>query len=176
MKRATHLVLIFGLLLGLGILAYIVGTASEPAAGLPEAPKKPAEGIEPVPVLAYYPNSVQGDYTTECTDVFPVEREVIVGENDDVVRALIEVLLVGPTLDEEAAGFTQPFVEGSSLLSVERQGTIVHLDFNEDFNKVAGSCRITSIRSAINSTLRQFSSIEGAVISVNGDVDMALQP
>ena len=116
------------------------------------------------------------DLWQTCEKAFPVKREV--SSEANVYRAAIEALLEGPTDDEQGQGYSSVIPDGVKLKSVaaDAEGTVT-ADFNANLDRgVAGSCRVSSIRTQIESTLKQFPEVRGVVISVEGDSEEALQP
>lgn len=116
------------------------------------------------------------DPTVTCDLVFSVKRKVAVGTQ--VYRAALAALLDGPTGDETTDGYNTSIPSHVKLLSVTADDNgIVTADFDSHLDAgVAGSCRVSAIREQITRTLSQFPEVRGVVISVEGDVDGALQP
>lgn len=113
--------------------------------------------------------------TTECNEVTAVTRTI--PSTQAVARAAINELLKGPT-PQEAQGnrVTTSIPEGVELNSIRVEDGTAFVDFSEELNQVGGSCMVTAIRAQIEETLMQFSTVEDVVISVEGNVDEALQP
>lgn len=113
---------------------------------------------------------------TDCAVVTPVER--LVSGQVSVYRATIEQLLAGPTAEEKASGFATSVPNKVQLKAVAADAAgIVTADFSSALDRnVAGSCRVTAIRSQITKTLEQFPEVRGVIIAVDGRVDDALQP
>lgn len=116
------------------------------------------------------------DLWQTCEKAFPVKREV--SSEANVYRAAIEALLDGPTDEEDGQGYSSVIPDGVKLKSVaaDAEGKVT-ADFDANLDKgVAGSCRVTAIRTQIESTLKQFPEVREVVISVEGDSEEALQP
>jgi hypothetical protein len=111
-----------------------------------------------------------------CEDVFPVKRDV--SSDDNIYRAAIEALLEGPEDGEEDDGYETSLPDGVKLRSVASDAEgVVTADFDSRLDRgVAGSCRVTSIREQIESTLRQFPEVREVVISIDGETEEILQP
>ncbi len=124
-------------------------------------------------VKAFFGNSTkQGDV---CSAVFPVEHSV--PQTQAVARAALDELLKGPTSAEKDAGFTTVIPVGVVVQSLDIKNGVAHVDFSSELDAgVAGSCRVTAIRSEIESTLKQFSTVQSVVISIDGKTDDILQP
>ena len=93
-----------------------------------------------------------------------------------VGRAAMRELLEGPTPAERAQGYFSSLPIGVEMLSLVIGNNEARVDFNEALNRVGGSCRVISIRSQITETLKQFPSVLDVAISVEGNVEEALQP
>lgn len=153
------------LLLGAGC------TDRPPVVSTPEQPETVQQTVS-----AYFGNSVLDPEVT-CIKVFPVQREVDEGDSDQVMRAAIEAMLVGPTREEQDEGYYTSLNAGTELVSLRREGSTVYLDFNRQLDfEVGGSCRVGAIRSQIEATAKQFAGVEEVVISIGGNVDEILQP
>jgi len=107
-----------------------------------------------------------------CDDVYPVVREV--PKTLGVGTAALESLLQGPEEGEE--GFFTSIPEDTRLLSLRIEDGIAYADFSGEMNRIGGSCRVTSIRTQIEETLKQFPAVSDVVISVEGNAEEALQP
>lgn len=114
------------------------------------------------------------DPNLECTTVYPLTRNV--ESTVAVGRAAIEELLKGVTQNEKTDGYFSAIPDGVVLQSIIIKDGVAHVDFNSTLNKVGGSCRVAEIREQITKTLKQFSTVQSVVISVDGDADTALQP
>ncbi|MFH2062736.1 MAG: GerMN domain-containing protein [bacterium] len=128
-----------------------------------------------VSVMVYFSNS-QLDPWTDCQKVFPVSRSVT--SRSSVFRSAIEELLAGPTDEESKVGYVTQLPDRVKIKSVGTDATgVVTVDFDRTLDRgVAGSCRVTAIRSQIESTLRQFPEVKGVVITVDGKSEGILQP
>lgn len=125
-------------------------------------------------VDVYYPNSTLDPEHLDCSSVFPVRRAVEKGDRELV--ASIEALLRGPTDAEREAGYFSSLPEGVSLQGLAFEGGVVRVDLSKELAKVAGACRVTSIRSQIEKTLLGRPGVKGVIISVDGEIEEALQP
>jgi hypothetical protein len=125
-------------------------------------------------VKAYFNNN-KLDPDLTCTVSFPVERDVI-KTTETAYMALTE-LLKGPTDAEKKAGYSTSLPANVRINSlVIRYGT-AYADFDGALEfEVGGSCRVGSIRSQIENTLKQFSGVKKVVISINGRTEDILQP
>ena len=122
----------------------------------------------------YFSNS-NLDQEMSCKKVFPVTR--IVPKTTAVARAALEQLLKGPTSQEQSNGFASLVNLGVKINSLTIDNGVAKVDFNQVFsNGVAGSCRVSLIRSQIEQTLKQFPTVKSVIISVNGKTEDVLQP
>lgn len=104
-------------------------------------------------------------------------RERVIAKTPAVARAALEQLLAGPTLAEKQAGFFTSINAGVKLKSLSIEEGTAFADFDEQLGaSVGGSCRVVSIRSQIEETLRQFPSVKKVVISIEGKIEDILQP
>jgi hypothetical protein len=62
--------------------------------------------------------------------------------------------------------------------SIEKKGISVKIDFSKDIEiGMGGSCRVSAVRAQIVKTVLAFDkSIRSVVVSVEGEVETALQP
>ncbi len=115
------------------------------------------------------------DLEQSCDLVLPFKREVL--KTQSVARQALEELLNGPSNSEIYAGYATSINEGVKLKSVTIENGVAKVDFSQELNEgVAGSCRVLAIKSQIEKTLLQFSTVKSVVISINGVTDDTLQP
>ncbi len=111
----------------------------------------------------------------ECEKVDKSER--VVAKNIETAKTAIYELLKGPNVEEQKTGFTTSIPTGASLESIKIEGGVAYADFDKILDEgVSGSCRVSAIRAQITETLKQFETIKKVIISVEGNVDEALQP
>jgi len=121
----------------------------------------------------YFSNASKGS-NEDCSRAFPVSRTV--AQTSAVGRAAILELLAGPTSEERTLGYATNIPENTRLNSLVISDETAKADFSSGLQFVAGSCRVIAIRSQIENTLLQFSTVSDVVISIEGEVDTALQP
>ena len=86
-------------------------------------------------------------------------------------------LLTGVTKEEEKEGYYSSISPLTRINQIAVEGGVAYADFSSELNEgVAGSCKVSAIRSQIENTLLQFSEINKVVISVNGNSETILQP
>jgi len=125
-------------------------------------------------VYAYFNNS-RMDPEASCNKVFPVEREV--PKTQAIARAAIEELLKGPTEAEKSQDFFTSINSGVKIQKLTIENGVAKIDFDSQIEfQVGGSCRVSAIRSQIIETLKQFSTVQSVIISVNGRTEDILQP
>lgn len=113
----------------------------------------------------------------DCSAVESLRR--IVPKTEGVARAALEELLKGPTQGEVGLGYytSIPSESGVKLIDLTIENGAAIASFNEALeNGVAGSCRVTHIRAQIESTLKQFPTVQNVVISIDGRTEDILQP
>lgn len=127
---------------------------------------------ETMMVKAYFGNSSAG---AECEKVVSVSREI--PKTVTTGRAALEELLKGPTTAEKNSGYTTAINPGVKINSLTIQDGVARADFSKELNtNVAGSCRVNAIRAQITETLKQFSSVNNVIISINGNSEGILEP
>lgn len=122
------------------------------------------------PVEIYFSNAELGD----DTEVFAVERVV---ETPRMLEGALEELLAGPTDAEEAEGYSSWFSDETRgmLGSVRVEDSTAHVDFDaglpEAIPGASSSAGSTMLLAALDQTVTQFSSVEEAIYSLDGDGD-----
>jgi hypothetical protein len=160
---------------GKGFLVF----AKDNPSGLPEYDKEMRIPVILKPtgmttVKVYFNNS-KLDPEFSCNKVFPVEREI--AKIEAIGSAAIQELLKGTTDAEEADGFFTSINQGVRMQSLEIKNGTAYVDFDNQLeNAVGGSCRVSAIRTQITETLKQFSTINNVIISINGRIEDILQP
>lgn len=150
------------------------------ASGLPEhadqleIPVKIHRGETSI-VRVYFPNSVKDPDFMDCAKVFVVERSI--PKTQGIARAALEELLKGPTASEKAEGYITSLNEGVKIQRLVVENGVAKVDFSEELDyQVGGSCRIQSIYSQIETTLKQFPTVREVEISIDGETEEILQP
>lgn len=132
------------------------------------APTKPAAATRRL--LVYFPKESENNVTFVA-----VSRDV--SATPAVGRAAIEELLKGPTSEERARGLYTPIPEGTRLLSLKIVDGTAYADFDKQLEyRMGGSVRVMAVRRSIELTLKQFSTVQRVVISVEGKTEGVLQP
>ncbi|MES3005613.1 MAG: GerMN domain-containing protein [Patescibacteria group bacterium] len=127
-------------------------------------------------VKVFFSNStLAGVQNTDCSKVFATSRSIL--KTSTTGKAALEELLKGPSISESGSGYITNLNSDVKLNSLIVTNGVARADFNATLDSgVAGSCRVTAIRSQIEQTLKQFSSISQVVISINGQTSQVLQP
>jgi len=125
-------------------------------------------------VKAFFNNSnLDPEYS--CNKVFPIERKV--PKTQAVARAALEELLKGTTEAEKKQGFFTSINPGVKIENLTIKDGIARVEFDEQLEfQVGGSCRVSAIRSQITQTLKQFSTVQDVIISIDGRTEDILQP
>lgn len=148
--------------------------------GLPENEKSceiPVrfESVDTMSLKIYFNNTIEDPDMLECDKVYSTTR--VIPFTITTARASLEELLKGPTSSEETQGFMTNIPSGVKINSISIQNGTCYVDFNQTLQEgVGGSCRVSAIRAQIAETLKQFSSIDNVVISINGETENILQP
>lgn len=133
------------------------------------------DGDRLLEILIYFGNSRKDPETLDCSLVFPVRREV--REGPAIARQTLEALLEGPLMSEKAKGYYSSLNRDSRLESLEIEGGLAIVNFDESFVQgIAGSCQVQAIKAQINQTLLQFDSVSEVQILVEGKVSTSFQP
>lgn len=133
--------------------------------------------VEAQIIKTFYSNTQKDPGGRYCSRTYAVDRRI--PKTDAPARAALEEMLLGPTNAEGVAGYFSsialyPKIEIQRLVI---ENSIANVDFNDALNmQGGGSCKVAAIRSQIESTLKQFTTIKKVVISVNGNIDEVLQP
>ena len=116
------------------------------------------------------------DPKVSCLKVSPISRPIGNGERSLIKN--LEIMFQGPSEKEKEGGYFTNIPENVKIKSIEKKGISVKIDFSKDIESgVGGSCRVTAIRAQIVNTVRAFDkSIKSVAISVEGEVETALQP
>ncbi len=109
----------------------------------------------------------------ECVTVYPLVRTI--PKTEAVARAVLQELLWGPTEGERDQGYRTLIDAGVGINSLVIDEGVAKVDFDSRMQG-GGSCRVAGIVKQITETLKQFSSVRQVVISVDGNIDEALQP
>lgn len=125
-------------------------------------------------VSVYFGNSGMGS-SEDCSKVFPVSRTILNAETFG--PGTLEALLKGVSKEEKEAGYFSGLNDGILIQKFEIKDKVAYVDFNYRFNEnMGGSCRITNIKSQIETTLNNLPDIDSVVISVNGETEGILEP
>ncbi len=126
-------------------------------------------------VKAFFSSEKLAEGSTDCARVFPVVRKV--NKTQRTALAALQELLKGLSKDDEKKGYRTSIPQFTRLQKLSVEKNTARADFNETLQfQVAGSCRVTAIRAQITETLKQFSSIQNVVISIDGKTEDILQP
>lgn len=129
---------------------------------------------ETMVVNAFFPNSDMGSLQ-DCSKVYPVQREIV--RTTAVGRRSLEELIMGVNESESDQGYFNNVNAETEILSLTISNGIARVDFSSDLEDgVGGSCMVQSIRAQIESTLKQFSTVQEVVISIDGRTEDILQP
>jgi spore germination protein GerM len=129
---------------------------------------------ETMTVQVFFNNNLL-DPEYSCYKVFSVEREIV--RTQGVARAALEQLLQGPSQEEKDQGFYTSLNQGIVIQSLSVVNGVAKVDFNDQLEfQAGGSCLVSAIRAQITETLKQFSTVEEVVVSVNGRIGDILQP
>ena len=130
---------------------------------------------EDMSIKVYFGKSSSDGNIIDCSEVYPVERTV--ARTYGTAKAALEELFKGPSDEEKAEGFFTSINEGVKINLISIVDGTATVDLSEELEfQVGGSCRVTAIRAEIVETLKQFPSVTGVIISINGRTEDILQP
>lgn len=125
-------------------------------------------------IKTYFSNN-KLDPQISCTAVFEVQR--VIPYTQAVGTAALEELIKGPTKEETELGYYSSIPTQTKLKSLRIEHSTAYADFDQNLDKnIGGSCKVSAMRAQITETLKQFPTVQNVVISVNGNIDEALQP
>jgi len=130
---------------------------------------------ELIAVEVFYANSIKNPEMLDCSLVFPVNR--VVKNRGKIYEETLRILLDGPNLDEQTAGYKNMIPESTQLNFAKFNNGILVADFNDKLDyAVGGACWVSAIRSQIEQTMKQWPEVREVVVSVNGKSEYILQP
>lgn len=128
-----------------------------------------------ISILVYFGNTVKDPNAENCQKVYAISRKVV--KTEAVGRAALLELLKGTTSAEEDKGYISSIPSGVTINSLSISKGVAYVDFNEKLGEgVGGTCLVDRIRGQITQTLKQFSTVDKVVISINGESEAILQP
>lgn len=135
---------------------------------------KTKENAETVSFKVFFPNNEMSDMM-DCSLVFPIVREV--PYTVAVGRAALEELFKGLAGTEPDDGYFTNIPNGVTIQSLTINDGVASVDLSSELEEgVGGSCRVTSIRAQITETLKQFTTVDTVIISIDGRTEDILQP
>lgn len=137
---------------------------------------KPLEQkVESMKVKVFFSSTKLNEDMIDCSLVFPVTREV--EKSVAVGRVALTELFKGTTFTEEEDKYFTNIPDGVVINSLDITDGVAKVDLNSKLEEgVGGSCRVTAIRAQITETLKQFSTVDSVVISIDGQTEDILQP
>lgn len=129
---------------------------------------------ETLDVDVYFTNTKK-DSDTICTKVFPIKRSIL--KTSEVAYVSLYQLIQGPNMAELNEGYDTSIPGQTKINSVSVSNGTAYVDFDKGLEYgIVGSCMITAIKSQIESTLKQFTSVKNIVMSIDGQTGGILQP
>ncbi len=126
-------------------------------------------------VSVYFPNTKNDPEMLDCSKVYAVERTVALGDDKDVVA--MHELLKGLTEAEKSQGYitSLPTEVNDPEITIGKGAVIA--DFDMTLEKgMGGSCRVSTVRSQLEQTLKAVYPDDQVILSVNGRTEDILQP
>lgn len=131
--------------------------------------------VEFLHIKAYFSNSKKDPGAVDCSNVYEVVRRV--PKTEAAARAALEELLAGPDTLETQDGYFTSINAGVKIQRLVIEDGVAKADFDKTLEQnVGGSCRVAAIRAQIIRTLKQFSTVKDAIISIDGRTEDILQP
>ncbi|MFH1509625.1 MAG: GerMN domain-containing protein [Candidatus Nealsonbacteria bacterium] len=129
---------------------------------------------EKISIKVYFNNN-ELDPDISCNKVFSVNREIV--KVPGIAKATLGELLKGTTQTEKDNNYFTNINSGVEINSLSIVDGIAKVDFNGQLDyQVGGSCRVGAIRAQITETLKQFTTVNEVIISINGRIEDILQP
>jgi len=126
-------------------------------------------------VFVSFPNNQLYPNMINCSRVFETKRTI--AETSAVGKAALEELFKGPTDQEKKDGYFTNIPTGVKIQKLTIENGVAKVDLSKELEQgVGGSCRVDSIRAQITETLKQFSTVQSVIISINGKTEDILQP
>ncbi len=126
-------------------------------------------------IKLYFSNSQMDPSAGDCQKVFGITRKI---PNTQIPgRWVLELLIAGPSETEKQQGYFSSINSDTWVKSLIIKDGVARADFSAELEKNSGgSCRVAAIRAQITETLKQFETVKSVIISVEGNVEEALQP
>lgn len=120
----------------------------------------------------YFNHAQRAGTEADCAIVFERRREV--PPTAAVATAALQQLFAGPTEAERATGYRSPFSAATAglLRRVHIEDGTAYVDLNDPREALAGatsSCGAAEFNTAIERTLRQFSTVRRVILAIDGD-------
>lgn len=130
----------------------------------------------PTKTVKVYFNNIKFDPgLMDCSNVYAVNRSI--KPTPAVAHAALEELFKGPTTNEKNLGYMTNLNSGVKIQKLTIENGLAKVDFSAELEKNGGgSCRTAAIIAQIKQTLKQFSSVQDVLISINGQTEDILQP
>ncbi len=130
----------------------------------------------PTQIVKIFFNNVKFDPgLTDCSNVYAVNRSI--KPTSAVAYAALEELFKGLTVKEKNLGYLTNLNSGVKIQKLTIKNGLAKVDFSAELEKDGGgSCRTAAIIAQIKQTLKQFSSVQDVIISINGQTEDILQP
>lgn len=130
----------------------------------------------PTKTVKIYFNNIKFDPgLMDCSNVYAVNRSI--KPTSAVAHAALEELFKGPTINERSLGYMTNLNSGVKIQKLTIKNRLAKVDFSAELEKDGGgSCRTAAIIAQIKQTLKQFSSVQDVLISINGQTEDILQP
>lgn len=130
---------------------------------------------ETMQVKVFYGSSIEDPDSLRCDVTYELPRTI--DKTVTVGRASLLELLKGPNITERGKGYYSSIPIGTELNSLKVEDGVAYADFNQKLTEnIGGTCLTSKIHSQIENTLKQFSTVDKVVISVNGETGGVLEP
>jgi hypothetical protein len=114
-------------------------------------------------------------YFGDCNELQPVTR--LISRTPAVARAALTELFRGPTPEERGRGIDTAIPDNVLINSLKIVQGLAMVDLSAELDSTVNSvCRAATVRSQIESTLRQFPSVTKVLITRDGQFTGVLQP
>lgn len=128
---------------------------------------------ESATIQVFYNNSNFNPNSVDCSQVYPLERTIMVlPETGDLAQVALQELVKGPTNEEKSLGYISWFSDKTrdiiKNVKTENETAYVNLsDIRELIPSASASCGSTEFIAEIENTLKQFPNIKKVIFAID---------
>jgi len=128
---------------------------------------------ESATIKVFYNNSNFNPNSIDCSQVYPLERTIMVlPETGDLAQVALQELVKGPTNEEKSLGYISWFSDKTRdiIKNVKTENEIAYVnlsDIRELIPSASASCGSTEFIAEIENTLKQFPNIKKVIFAID---------